>query len=105
MFKSNRIDGISPSIRKNENQKAQSSSFSSVDETEALLLLVETSVHELNQPATVVLGLSEHLLSQVEQETPLAKDLEIIVKQIRRVNEVVRGLNMLTHYPPTTSPH
>jgi len=46
----------------------------------------------------VVLGLSEHLLSQTEQETPLAKDLEIIVKELRHVNEVVRGLNLLTRY-------
>ena len=75
-----------------------------MEEAEALLLLLETSVYKLNQPLAVVLGLSEHLLSQTEQETPLAKDLEIIVKELRRVNEVVRGLNLLTQYETNSRP-
>lgn len=75
------------------------------EEAEALLLLLETSVYELNKPMAVVLGLSEHLLSQTEQETPMAKDLEIIVKELRRVNEVVRGLNLLTQYETSSIAH
>ncbi len=67
-------------------------------EIEALLLLIETSVDELNQPMTVVLGLSELLLSHAASDTPLSKDLNIIAKEIRRMNEVLRGLNLLTHY-------
>ena len=78
---------------------------SSIEEAEALLLLLETSVYELNKPMAVVLGLSEHLLSQTEQETPMAKDLEIIVKELRHVNEVVRGLNLLTQYETNSISH
>jgi signal transduction histidine kinase len=75
---------------------------SSTEDAEALLLLIEASVDELNQPLTVVLVLSELLLSQADANTPLGKDLNIIVKEIRRMSEVVRGLNLLTHYPITT---
>jgi signal transduction histidine kinase len=75
----------------------------STEETEALLLLIEASVDELKQPMAVVLGLSELLLSHTSSDTALSKDLNIIAKEIRRMSEVVRGLNLLTHYSITTS--
>jgi hypothetical protein len=90
-----------------ENRNGHNSNGKSVlaEEAEALLVLLETSVYELNKPMAVVLGLSEHLLSQTEQETPMAKDLEIIVKELRHVNEVVRGLNLLTQYENNSFAH
>ena len=69
----------------------------SSQEAEALLMVIEASVHELNQPLTVVLGLSELLLSQAEPDTPQAEDLSIIVSEMRRMNEIVRGLKILAH--------
>jgi signal transduction histidine kinase len=77
---------------------ASSPAATTNEDAEALMVLLETSVHQLNQPLAVILGLSEHLLSQAEQETALAKDLEIIVKEMRRVNEVIQGLKLLTQY-------
>ena len=74
----------------------------STEEAEALLLLIEASVDELKQPMAVVLGLSELLLSHTNSDTALSKDLNIITKEIRRMSEVVRGLNLLTHYQITT---
>lgn len=67
----------------------------------ALLLVVDISVHELYQPLTVALGLSELLLAQSEPHSPQAEDLKIIVKEIRRMSEIVRGLKLLTHYQTT----
>ena len=103
MFNSKIIGEIGYAEHRNGNPPA--SSTGSFEETEALLLLLETSVVELNKPMAVVMGLSEHLLSQTEQETPMAKDLEIIVKELRHVNEVVRGLNLLTQYESNSFTH
>lgn len=75
------------------------------NETAALLLLVETSIDKLHQPTTVISGLTEHLLEQTEKGTPLAKDLAIIATEMRHVNEVVRGLSLLTNYPSSSALH
>ena len=106
MFNPKIIDRINYAENRNGNDtpRQPAPSTSSMEEAEALLLLLETSVYQLNQPMAVILGLSEHLLSQTEQETPLAKDLEIIVKELRHVNEVVRGLNLLTQYETNSRP-
>ena len=106
MFNPKIIDRINYAENRNGNDtpRQPAPSTNSMEEAEALLLLLETSVYQLNQPMAVILGLSEHLLSQTEQETPLAKDLEIIVKELRHVNEVVRGLNLLTQYETNSRP-
>lgn len=107
MFSSKSINEIGYAENRNGNNFADQPvpAASSVEEAQALLLLLETSVYELNKPMAVVLGLSEHLLSQTKQETPLAKDLEIIVNELRHVNEVVRGLNLLTRYESNSLSH
>jgi len=107
MFNSNSINEIGYAENRNGNHFASqpATPASSGEEAQALLLLLETSVYELNKPMAVVLGLSEHLLSQTDQETPLAKDLEIIVKELRHANEVVRGLNLLTQYESNSLAH
>ena len=107
MFNSKSINEIGYAENRNGNSFASQPApvANSIEEEEALLLLLETSVYQLNKPMAVVLGLSEHLLSQTEQETPLAKDLEIIVKELRHVNEVVRGLNLLTRYESNSLSH
>jgi signal transduction histidine kinase len=107
MFNPKIIDRIGYAENRNGNNitRQPAPATTSMEEAEALLLLLETSVVKLNQPMAVVLGLSEHLLSQTEQETPLAKDLEIMVKELRHVNEVVRGLNLLTQYETNSRPH
>jgi signal transduction histidine kinase len=107
MFNPKTINKIDYSKNRNGRKSIEQSipDANVTEEAEALLLLLETSVGELNQPMAVVLGLSEHLLSQTEQESPLAKDLEIIVKELRHVNEVLRGLNLLTQYESNSISH
>jgi len=67
-------------------------------EEEALLLVINASIHELNQPLTVVMGLTELLLGQAEPGSALAADLAIIVKETQRIHEIIRGLKLLGHY-------
>ncbi|MBN1993190.1 MAG: hypothetical protein JW953_10840 [Anaerolineae bacterium] len=81
-----------------QNGKALPSCRSDSPEAEALLTLIDASVHELNQPMTVILGLSELLLAQTDPKSPAAADLSIIVQEMQRMNEVVRGLKLLSHY-------
>jgi len=69
-----------------------------IQEAEALLLVIDTSARELSRPLDIVLGLSNSLLSQVDSGSPLATDLVTIVEQIRRMNEIVSGINHLAHY-------
>jgi hypothetical protein len=66
-----------------------------IEETEALSLVFETSVQELNPPMRAVLCWSKLLLSETDPDTPLATGLGIIVKEVNQMNEIVRGLNLL----------
>jgi signal transduction histidine kinase len=66
-----------------------------LEEAEALSLVFETSVQELDQPMRAVLCWSQLLLSETDPDTPLATGLGIIVKEANRMNEIVRGLNLL----------
>ena len=69
-----------------------------ISEAEALLLTLATIVGELKQPLTVILGLSDLLLAQVEPEDPLATDLTTIAKQANRMGEIINGVDYLTQY-------
>ena len=78
-----------------------------IEEAETLSLVFETSVHELNQPMRAVLCWSKLLLSETDPGTTLAMGLGIIVKEVNRMNEIVRGLNLLNeeethHYERAT---
>lgn len=69
-----------------------------IKETAALLLAINTSVHELNQPMTILLNLSELLLAEAEANSQMAADLSTMVEQTRRMSEIVRGINRLVYY-------
>jgi len=109
MFNSKIIDEFGYAEHRNGDSHSRSGqpnpTNGSFEEAEALLLLLETSVVELNKPMAVAMGLSEPLLSQTEEETPMAKDLKIVVNELRHVNEVVRGLNLLTQYESNSLSH
>jgi signal transduction histidine kinase len=96
------IEGLNLLAKQSINQKEVEHTMQQIHsnstETEALLLVIGTSVHELNQPMTVVLGLSELLLSEADPGSPLATDLDTITKEIRHMNEILRGLSLLAHY-------
>ena len=69
---------------------------------EALLLTVNTVISELNQPLTVILGLSELLLAQIDRTDPIATDLVIISKQVNRMSEIIKGVNRLNDEKPVS---
>ena len=59
-----------------------------LEESEALSLLFETSVQELDQPMRAVMCWSQLLLSETDPDTPLATGLGIIVKEVSIKDEV-----------------
>lgn len=64
----------------------------------AVIALAGATAHELNQPMTVLLGLSELLRQELDPDSPLAQDLQIIVKNIRRMSTIVNNLGKITRY-------
>jgi hypothetical protein len=67
-------------------------------EEEALLLVIDTGIRQLNEPLTSVLNLSELLLTQAGPASPLAEDLRHLQEESQRIKEIVRGLQLLTEY-------
>lgn len=63
---------------------------------DVLLQVLDTSLQELTQPMRAVRCWSNLLLSETESQSPMALDLEIILEEAERINEIVRGLNLLT---------
>jgi hypothetical protein len=63
---------------------------------EVLLRVVDTGLQELIQPMRAVLCWSTLLLSETESQSSIAMDLEIIVDEAARMNEIIRGLDLLT---------
>jgi hypothetical protein len=61
----------------------------------ALSSLIEQQVQDLTQPMTVILGLNDLLLPQIEPGSRLALDLVAVTKQIRRMNQIVGEVNDL----------
>jgi len=56
---------------------------------------IEQNVQGLTQPMTVILGLSELILPQIEPGSNLAVDLVAILKQIKRMSQTVNEVNDL----------
>jgi signal transduction histidine kinase len=101
MYEPQLIEGIKLSERQNGYKhvtQATSLLENTTEETEALLSVIDAGVQELNQPMTAVLCWSNLLLSEADPNSPLAMDLAIIVEQVKHMSEVVKGLNLLTHY-------
>ena len=85
------------SIRNHIDPNIQQAEYK-IKEAEAILHFVDSVVGEVKQPLTVLLGLSDMLLAKVEQDDPIAKDLEIITRQAQRINEIVRGLDVVNNH-------
>ena len=69
-------------------------------EAEALLLLVNTSARELKRPMNEVLELGTSVLTQINSNSPLTRELLKIVEQIEYMNEIVSGINRVVDYKP-----
>jgi signal transduction histidine kinase len=102
MYEPQLIEGINLSERQNgyhrQVKRVVLPLESATAETEALLSVIDASVQELSQPMTAVLCWSNLLLSEADPGSPLATDLVIIVEQVKHMSEIIKGLNLLTHY-------
>jgi signal transduction histidine kinase len=67
-------------------------------EVSTLMLVIDASTHALRQPMDEVLRLSDRLQPQINPDSPLADDLATIVQKVRQMNEIAKGLNLLTNY-------
>jgi len=52
---------------------------------------------ELSQPLTVILCTSTLLATQLASTDPLSQDLNLIAKQITRVNTIIKNIHELIH--------
>ena len=73
-----------------------------IKQMEALLFIIEADIHRLDQPMTILMGLSDLLLSKVDPDNFLTKDLVEITKQIKQMDQIIKGLKHLINYHATS---
>ena len=64
----------------------------------AVVELAGAVAHELNQPMTVVSAISQMLGKKLDSCTEIAEDLELIVRNVARMAEIVKRIGKITHY-------
>ena len=72
-----------------------------IQDQNALLQTLDTSLQELTHPLRIVLCWSRLLLSETKPHSTIAMDLEIIVAEAARMNEIIRGLDRLANHGGT----
>jgi signal transduction histidine kinase len=92
-----RFDLVAPIVPKNgrSNGQVDQQLERMVAELELLCSAIQRHIQDLNQPLTVILGLSELLLAGVEADSPLATDLRVMVKQAGRMSQTINVVNDL----------
>ncbi len=65
---------------------------------EGVLQLARTVAHELNTPMFAALGTAQLALSDVEENDPLYEDLQIIVRNLKKMAELTKKMAQITHY-------
>jgi len=65
-------------------------------EAEPLLILIDTLFGQLSQPITVAAGLSHLMLSEIDENSAMAGDLKMILKQLERMKETCSGVKYIT---------
>jgi hypothetical protein len=73
-----------------------------IKQMEALLFIIEADIHRLDQPMTILMGLSDLLLSKVDPDNFLTKDLVEIIQQIKQMDQIIKGLKHLINYHATS---
>lgn len=61
--------------------------------------LVSGIAHELNQPLTGIKGFAQAALQDLDKDNPVRKDLERIIEQANRIEEIIRSLRGFTGKP------
>lgn len=65
---------------------------------QGVLELAGAVCHEMNQPLQAIMGHTQLLLLEMEDDTPQAEALQRIYKQIERLGSITRKLMHITHY-------
>lgn len=66
-----------------------------------LLAAIELSgaaAHEIRQPLTIIMGFSEMLQDKLSRGEPVTMEIEVIVEQCRRINEIISKMLGMTEY-------
>jgi PAS domain S-box-containing protein len=60
--------------------------------------LAGAAAHELNQPLTSILGYAQLMERQSEPDAPHARALQIILREVQRMADIVRKIGRITRY-------
>ena len=60
--------------------------------------LAGAAAHELNQPLTSILGYAQLIERQSEADAPHARALQIILREVARMADIVRNIGRITRY-------
>ena len=60
--------------------------------------LAGAAAHELNQPLTSILGYAQLIEKQSEADAPHARALQIILREVARMADIVRNIGRITRY-------
>lgn len=73
-------------------------SLSEKEKFQGVIEMAGAVCHEMNQPMQVVSGISELLMMDVEDDSPLYENIKIIKEQIDRMGEITKKLMGITKY-------
>ncbi|HHI97759.1 MAG TPA: GAF domain-containing protein [Thermodesulfatator atlanticus] len=65
---------------------------------EGVLQLARTVAHELNTPMFAALGTAQLALSDLKEDDPIYEDLQIIVRNLKKMAELTKKMAHITHY-------
>ena len=60
--------------------------------------LAGAAAHELNQPLTSILGYAQLIERQSESDAPHSRALQIILREVARMADIVRNIGRITRY-------
>ncbi len=66
--------------------------------TQGVLEMAGAVCHELNQPLQAIMGHTQLLLLDIQEETPHREALQKIYQQVERLGTITRKLMRITHY-------
>lgn len=64
----------------------------------AIVEMAGAAAHEIRQPLTVIIGLSEMLPDKIARNESVAAEMEIIIQQCKRINEIITKMLGMTEY-------
>ncbi|MBF0508143.1 MAG: PAS domain S-box protein [Deltaproteobacteria bacterium] len=71
------------------------------EKLQAVLEIVGAVCHELHQPMQTILGYSDLILMDIQEDNPLYEDLQIVREQIVTMRDLTKKLQKITKYETT----